>query len=36
MLPGATVQAAPLLWLTLGAAPLGAAGLRAFRLRDIG
>ena len=35
-LPGATVQAAPLLWLTLAAALLGAAGLRAFRLRDIG
>jgi putative exporter of polyketide antibiotics len=30
------VQAAPLLWLTVAAALLGAAGLRAFRLRDIG
>jgi ABC-2 type transport system permease protein len=35
-LPGATVHAAPLLWLTLAAAILVAAGLAARRQRDIG
>jgi ABC-2 type transport system permease protein len=35
-LPGATVHAAPLLWLTLAAAILAAAGLAALRQRDVG
>jgi len=35
-LPGAAVQAGPLLWLTLAALVAGAAGLGAFRVRDIG
>jgi len=35
-LPGAAVHAAPLLWLTLAAAILAAAGLAALRRRDVG
>jgi ABC-2 type transport system permease protein len=35
-LPGATVHAAPLLWLTLAAAILAGAGLAALRQRDVG
>jgi polyether ionophore transport system permease protein len=35
-LPGAAVQAGPLLWLALAALVAGAAGLGAFRVRDIG
>jgi len=35
-LPGAAVHAAPLLWLTLAAAVLAAAGLAALRRRNIG
>jgi ABC-2 type transport system permease protein len=35
-LPGGTVAAAPLFWLSVMALALGAAGLAALRRRDIG
>ena len=35
-LPGGAVHAAPLLWLSVAAVALAAAGLATFRLRDIG
>jgi ABC-2 type transport system permease protein len=35
-LPGSTMTAAPMIWLTAAAAALLAAGLTAFRRRDIG
>jgi ABC-2 type transport system permease protein len=35
-LPGGTVSASPLLWLSLIALALGTAGLAALRRRDIG
>jgi ABC-2 type transport system permease protein len=35
-LPGGTVSASPLLWLSLVALALGAVGLAALRRRDIG